>query len=61
MVAGMFYRQRRGARSNLGYAEFDVRVGKEMLFNNSGKVDVNGKAENFAKRHVLRSGCNTSQ
>ena len=59
MVAGIFYRERRGARAYPRYIEFDVRVVKEMLFDNNGEVDVNGKAENFTKRRVLHSGCDT--
>lgn len=61
MVTRVFYRQRRRARADLRDVELDVRVGKEMLLNNNGKVDVNGKAENCTKRRVLRSGCDTFQ
>ena len=59
MVAGMFYRQWCRARADSRDAELYVRVGKEMLFNNNGKVDVNGKTENFAERCVLRGGRGT--
>lgn len=61
MIARVFYRQRCRARADLRDAELDVGVGKEMLLNNNGKVDVNGKAKNFTKCRVLRSGCDTFQ
>jgi hypothetical protein len=61
MVARVLYRQRCRARADFRYVELDVRVGKEMLFDNNGEVDVDGKAENFTKRRVLRSGCDTFQ
>jgi len=61
MVARVFYRQRCRARANLRDVELDVRVGKEMLLNNNGKVDVNGKAENSTECSVLRSGRDTFQ
>jgi len=57
----VFYRQRCRARANLRNVELDVRVGKEMLLNNNGEVDVNGKAENSTERGVLRSGRDTFQ
>lgn len=55
MATGKFNREWRRARANLRYIKFDVRVGKEMLLDNNGQIDVDGKAENFAKCHVLRS------
>ena len=61
MIARIFYRQRCRTRTDLRDVELDVRVAEEMLLNNNGKVDVNGKAENFTKRCVLRSGCDTFQ
>lgn len=57
----MFDRQWCRARADSLDAEFDMRVGKEMLLNDHGKVDVNGEAENLAKCRVLRSGCDTVQ
>ena len=32
-----------------------------MLLDNNGQIDVDGKAENVAKRHVLRSRDDTLQ
>ena len=32
-----------------------------MLLDNNGKVDVDGKVENFAKRYVLCSGRDATQ
>ena len=61
VVAGMFYRERRRARTYPRYVELDMRVVKEVLLDNGGEINVDGKAENFTKRHVLRSGRDTCQ
>ena len=61
MVAGRFDRQWCRARAHLRYVEFDMRVAEKVLLDNNGEVDVDGKAEDFAKRRVLGSGCDTFQ
>lgn len=61
MVVGMFYRQWGRARAYPRYVELDTRVVKEVLLDNNGEVDVDGKAENFTKCRVLRSRCDTYQ
>jgi len=61
MIARVFDRQWRRARAHLRYVELDVRIAEEVLLDNNGEVDVDGKAEYFTKCRVLRSGCDTSQ
>ena len=61
MVARVFDRQWCRARAHLRYVELDVRVAEEVLFDNNGEVDVDGKAEDFTKCSVLGSGRDTFQ
>ena len=61
VVARIFYRQWGWARAHSRDVEFDVRIGKDVLLDDNGEIDVDGKAENFTKRGMLYSGCDAFQ